>query len=207
MPEISVTNENELIIKAQNGCISSFERLIKQIDKKMLSLAAGLASTHDEAEDIYQEAMLTAYKALPKFRMQSQFSTWLYRIVVNTAISSRRKLRNKINSLIYGHSQGKRTGEYSTNEYGETWESYESFAPGDGIEEPDSAMINEQLSIAISKALSDLSERERIAFVLCHQQELKMIDAAQIMQCSDGAIKNYLFRARQKMQVALREYI
>jgi len=202
LPEIAITSENELIIKAQNGCISSFETLIKQIDKKMLSLAAGLASSHDEAEDIYQEAMLTAYKALPKFRMQSQFSTWLYRIVVNTAISSRRKLRNKINSLIYGHSQDK-----TSDKQGETWESYESYTAGEKIEEPDSAMVNEQLSKAIAKALSDLSERERVAFVLCHQQEIKMIDAAQIMQCSDGAIKNYLFRARQKMQVALQEYI
>jgi len=202
LSEISLTNENELIIKAQNGCISSFETLIKKIDKKMLSLAAGLASSHDEAEDIYQEAMLTAYKALPKFRMQSQFSTWLYRIVVNTAISSRRKLRNKINSLIYGHSQGKKI-----DVHGENWESYESYSTGDEIDEPDSAMINEQLSKAIAKALSNLSERERIAFVLCHQQEIKMIDAAQIMQCSDGAIKNYLFRARQKMQVALQDYI
>jgi len=207
LPEISLTNENELIIRAQNGCISSFEQLIKKIDKKMLSLAAGLASTHDEAEDIYQEAMLIAYKALPKFRMQSQFSTWLYRIVVNTAISSRRKLRNKINSLIYGRAQEKRPDESGRNEYGENWESYESYTAGEKIEEPDSAMINEQLSKAITKALSDLSERERVAFVLCHQQEIKMIDAAQIMQCSDGAIKNYLFRARQKMQVALQDYI
>ena len=199
-------SESELIINAQNGCVSSFEQLIRQIDRKMLSLAAGLASSHDEAEDIYQEAMLTAYKALPKFRMQSQFSTWLYRIVVNTAISSRRKLKNKINSLIFGHSQGK--GRVTQGDSGfETYEGYETYASAAEIEEPDAMMINEQLSEAISNSLSSLSEKERIAFVLCHQQEIKMIDAAQIMQCTDGAIKNYLFRARQKMQVALKDYI
>jgi RNA polymerase sigma-70 factor (ECF subfamily) len=203
LPQLELNSESELIIKAQNGCISSFEQLIQKIDKKMLSLAAGLATTHDEAEDIYQEAMLTAYKGLPKFKMQSQFSTWLYRIVVNTAISSRRKLRNKINTLIYGHSQGNRVDQ----ENGNNWESYESYAVGGEIEEPDSIMINQQLSEAITRSLSDLSEKERIAFVLCHQQELKIIDAAHIMQCSDGAIKNYLFRARQKMKAALKDYI
>ncbi len=198
MLQTNLTGEKALIINAQNGCISSFEQLIKQIDKKMLSLAAGLASTHDEAEDIYQEAMLTAYKALPKFKMQSQFSTWLYRIVVNTAISSRRKLKNKINSLIYGHSQGKDE---------QPSENYETYAAGTENDEPETIMVNEQLSQAISDALSLLSEKERIAFVLCHQQEIKMIDAAQIMRCSDGAIKNYLFRARQKMQKALEDFI
>ena len=198
MPNTHLNCENELISNAQNGCINSFEQLIKQIDKKMLSLAAGLASSHDEAEDIYQEAMLTAYKSLSKFKVQSQFSTWLYRIVVNTAISSRRKLRNKINSLIYGHSQGK--GEQLS-------ESYETYAAGTENDEPESIMMNKQLSEAINNALSDLSEKEKIAFVLCHQQEIKIVDAAQIMQCSDGAIKNYLFRARQKMQKTLRGYI
>jgi RNA polymerase sigma-70 factor (ECF subfamily) len=198
LPNTHLNCENELIINAQNGCINSFEQLIKQIDKKMLSLAGGLASSHDEAEDIYQEAMLTAYKSLSKFKMQSQFSTWLYRIVVNTAISSRRKLRNKINSLIYGHSQGK--GEQLT-------ESYETYVAATENNEPESIMMNKQLSEAISNALLVLSEKERIAFVLCHQQEIKIVGAAQIMQCSDGAIKNYLFRARQKMQKALRDYV
>jgi len=205
LSEISINSERELIINAQNGCISSFEQLIRQIDKKMLSVAAGLAATHDEAEDIYQEAMLTAYKALPKFKMESLFSTWLYRIVVNTAISSRRKLRNKINSLIFGHSQGKSFTENGNKESGV--ESYENVTAGDESDEPDAVMINQQLSFAISQSLETLSEKERIAFVLCHQQEIKMIDAAKIMQCSDGAIKNYLFRARQKMQVALKDYI
>lgn len=190
--------KNELIINAQNGCISSFEQLIRQIDKKMLSLAAGLASSHDEAEDIYQEAMLTAYKALPKFKMQSQFSTWVYRIVVNTAISSRRKLKNKINSLIYGQSQNKRT---------ESTENYETYCAGKEIDEPEAHCLNAQLSHAITGALLNLSEKERVAFVLCHQQELKMVEASNIMLCSEGAIKNYLFRARNKMQQALQDYL
>ncbi len=202
MPELEIHNEKELIIKAKEGCIRSFEQLIQKTDRKMLSLAAGLSSTHDEAEDIYQEAMLTAYKALPNFRMQSRFSTWLYRIVVNTAISSRRKLRNKINSLIYGHST---EGKFEEND--SKIQGYENYAPARGIEEPDSIMINQQLGQAISNALSSLSEKERIAFVLAHQQELRIIDTAKIMQCSDGAVKNYLFRARRKMQVALQEYI
>ena len=184
--------QKDLIAAAQKGSVGAFEQLINQLEHKMLSLAAGLASTPDEAEDIYQEAMLSAFKAIPKFRLESQFSTWLYRILVNTAISSRRKLKNKLSRLIVSDRSS-----YDDNLAEENFEHY-------GVSgNPEAELINEQLNLAINNALASLSEKERIAFVLCHQQEIKIFEAAQVMDCQEGSVKSYLFRAREKMREQL----
>lgn len=188
--------EKSLIEAAQQGSVGAFEQLISQVDRNMLSLAAGLVSCPYEAEDIYQEAMLKAFKALPGFRMESQFGTWLYRILVNTAISYRRKLKNKWVRLISSDQPEFEQSSYS--------DSYEINASSDN---PEKEFLNQQLSQAISKALESLSDKERIAFVLCHQQEFKIGDAAQVMAVSQGAVKSYLFRAREKMRRQLQDFI
>ena len=188
--------EKDLIAAAQQGSVGAFEQLINQVESKMLSVAAGLAASPDEAEDIYQDAMISAFKALPKFRMESQFSTWLYRILVNTAISSKRKLKNKVSRLVSSDS-----GDFNDNLFHETYEH------PDAVGNPEAALVNQQLSQAISKALSELSEKERIAFVLCHQQEFKISEAARVMGASEGTVKSYLFRAREKMRSQLKSYI
>ncbi len=181
-----------LIEAARLGSIVAFEQLISPVERKMLSVAAGLSSNRDDAEDIYQEAMLSAYKAMPKFRADSQFVTWLYRIVVNTACNSRRKLKNKFNQLLVAESADFAEPTYET--YGtET--------------NPETELETQQLSEAICKAIENLSEQEKIAFVLCHQHELKLKDAAVVMGCGLGTVKSTLFRAREKMRTQLESYL
>jgi RNA polymerase sigma-70 factor (ECF subfamily) len=194
-----------LITQAQKGCTASFEQLIAPFDKKILSLATSLASSHHDAEDIYQESMLMAFKSIKSFQSKSQLSTWLYRIVLNTAFSIRRKLRSKINQLIYYSLEDKEDKEDKQDEQ-ENQILYE-IAQDSPSNEPDTIMNNFQLSQAIVKSIQLLSPKERIAFILCHQHEIKIIEAAAIMQCSDGTVKNYLFRARKKMQITLQEYL
>ncbi|TQV88439.1 RNA polymerase sigma factor [Aliikangiella coralliicola] len=188
--------EKDLIEAAQQGNVSAFEQLINGTERKMLSIAAGFAASPDDAEDIYQDAMINAFRALPKFRKDSQFSTWLYRILVNTAISSRRKLKSKINRLItfYDPQNDENTSISGYEQYGSE-------------SNPEAQLSNDQLSKAINKALASLSDKEKIAFVLCHQQEIKIVDAAQIMGCGEGSVKSYLFRARDKMRSQLQSFI
>ena len=203
--KVLLTLEKDLIAAAQQGSVGAFEQLINQMERKMLSLAAGLATTPDEAEDIYQEAMLSAFKAMPKFRLESQFSTWLYRIVVNTAISSRRKLKNKLSRLIVTDRSS-----YDDNIDHKDMEHYG--LPGSGLaanglpNNPEAELMNEQLNRAIAQAVASLSDKERIAFVLCHQQDVKIFEAAQVMDCQEGTVKSYLFRAREKMREQLQAY-
>ncbi|WP_158658049.1 RNA polymerase sigma factor [Agarilytica rhodophyticola] len=178
--------QNELISSAQKGSIGAFEQLVVDLEPEMLSLAAGLAAYPDEADDIYQESVFNAYKALPKFRSDSQFSTWFYRIIVNTALDYKRKLSHQFSRRLTHEDNQVDEFEYYGN-------------PSKDIE-------NTQLSHSIHQALKMLSEKERVAFVLCHQQELIIADAAQIMECTEGSVKSYLFRARSKLRDLLQEY-
>lgn len=183
-PGQALEAQKQLIEAAQSGSMNAFEKLIMSVERQMLALAAGLASFPDEADDIYQDAVINAYNALPKFRVESQFSTWLYRIFVNTALSHKRRLSHQLSRHIQPEKDDRH--EYYLC--------------------PERETQNLQLSRAISRALDSLSEQERIAFVLCHQQELSISDAANVMTCSEGSVKSYLFRARDKLRTLLNDY-
>lgn len=180
--------EEELVRSAQTGNIAAFERLVRTLERQMLAVAAGFAHTPEDANDIYQDAMLAAYRALPKFKLESKFSTWLHKIVVNTALSNRRKL--------------KRTWQKMTavqQEYEQQEKYVESHSP-------EAATLDEELGREISKAMTRLTDSERMAFVLCHQQGFKLREAGEVMNCSENSIKVMLFRARKKLQEQLAEY-
>jgi RNA polymerase sigma-70 factor (ECF subfamily) len=185
----TLDTQRAMIALAQQGDTAAFERLIRPLSDRMLSVAAGLATHKHETDDIYQDAMLTAFRSIPSFKGQSQFSTWLYRVVVNTAISLQRKPSALLARLI-----SKASGDVEV----EDLEHYEL--------DPEQQLANEQLSFAINKALNKLSKQERIAFVLCHQQELTINEAADVMQCSVGSVKSYLFRSREKMREQLSHF-
>ncbi len=180
--------EEALVRSAQAGNIAAFERLVRLLEGQMLAVAAGFAHTPDDANDIYQDAMLAAFRALPKFKLQSKFSTWLHKIIVNTALSNRRKLKRTWQKMAIIQS------EY---EHEETYIESRS---------PESAVLDGELNTQINKALLKLSDNERIAFVLCHQQGFKIREAAEVMGCTDSSVKVVLFRARNKLKKNLRDY-
>lgn len=180
--------EDELIQSAMTGNVSAFERLVRNSERQMLAVAAGFAHTPDDANDIYQDAVLAAFKALPRFKMESKFSTWLHKIVVNTALSNRRKLKRTWQKLAAVQA------EYEHEEkYVET-------------QSPERTMIDSELNTQINRAMGRLSDNERMAFVLCNQQGFKIREAAEIMSCSENSIKVVLFRARNKLKECLKDY-
>ncbi len=154
----------------------------------MLAVAAGFAHTPDDANDIYQDAMLAAYRALAKFKLESKFSTWLHKIVVNTALSNRRKLKRTWQKMAVIQSEYKQEEKYVESR------------------SPESSMLDAELNMQINKAMKKLSDNERIAFVLCHQQGFKIREAAEVMNCTDSSVKVVLFRARTKLRQQLQEY-
>ncbi|MCG8413504.1 MAG: RNA polymerase sigma factor [Pseudomonadales bacterium] len=180
--------EEELVRSAQTGNIAAFERLVRTLERQMLAVAAGFAHTPDDANDIYQDAMLAAYKALPNFKLESKFSTWLHKIVVNTALSNRRKLKRTWQKMAAVQTEYEQQEKYVDSH------------------DPESSMLDEELSGEIAQALNKLTDSERIAFVLCHQQGFKLREAAEVMGCSDNSIKVMLFRAWKKMQEQLVDY-
>lgn len=180
--------EEELVRAAQAGNIAAFERLVRLLEQQMLAVAAGFAHTPDDANDIYQDAMLAAYRALPKFKLESKFSTWLHKIVVNTALSNRRKLKRSWQKLAAIQT------EY---EHEEKYVDHRS---------PEAVMLDGELNTQINHAMRKLTDTERMAFVLCHQQGFKIREAAVVMSCSGNSIKVVLFRARNKLKRELAEY-
>lgn len=188
--EISLLREteDELVRSAQAGNIAAFERLMRVLEGQMLAVAAGFAHTPDDANDIYQDAMLAAYRALPRFKLESKFSTWLHKIVVNTALSNRRKLKRNWQKMAAIQNQYEQEEKYTDNR------------------SPESTTLDSELNTQINKAMKKLTDTERIAFVLCHQQGFKLREAAEVMSCTDNSVKVVLFRARNKLKQQLAEY-
>jgi RNA polymerase sigma-70 factor (ECF subfamily) len=180
--------EDELVRSAQAGNIAAFERLVRSFERQMLAVAAGFAHTPDDANDIYQDAMLAAYRALPNFKLESKFSTWLHKIIVNTALSNRRKLKRTWQKMAAVKTEYEHEEKYISNET------------------PEHSLIDSELNTKINQALKKLTDTERIAFVLCHQQGFKLREAAEVMSCTDNSVKVVLFRARKKLQEQLHEF-
>ena len=182
-------SEEELIRAAQDGNFNAFGRLVQPMQRQMLSLAAGIARDRDEANDIYQDALLAAFRGMGTFKMESRFSTWLHRIVVNTALSRKRKLKR-----LWQHMASLQQ-EAADDEY----------YCADPLQ-PERTLLNEELNQQLNRAMAALTEKERVAFVLCHQQEYKLREAAEIMDCSENSIKTFVFRARAKLKTQLQPY-
>ena len=173
--------EHNLIQRGQAGDRWAFEQLISRYDRQILALAYNMVGNQEEAQDVYQEALLAAFRGLPRFRLESDFFTWLYHIAVNESLKWRR--RRKRRREVQWPEEERR------------------------VQTPERAMLDAELGARIAESLDGLSPQERMAFVLCHDQGFKLGQAALYMDCSVGSVKSYLFRARSKMKKELRTYM
>ncbi len=173
----------QLIIDAQKGDSHSFHQLVALHDEKIMVLAYQLMKNKQDAEDLYQEAFVKAYKNIHSFRFESSFYTWLYRITVNTALNMKRKM-----SRMY------------------IKEPIEDYDPVENIHEPTSTHKQGEINRAIKAATEELPEKQRTVFILKYLQDMKIKDIAAIMDIGEGTVKKYLFRAMEKMRIQLKEY-
>ena len=188
------TEEIELIKKAQHGDIASFEKLIYTYDQNVLSLAYSYANDQEDAKDIYQDVFLRVFKGLKKFEFRSEFSTWLYRITVNVALTHKTK-KSK-----YSHAS---LEDEHTDADGETRLTYEAIADDYASDE---RAISSDISENIKKAIEKLSPQQKMVFTLKHFEEYKINEIAEMMNLSEGTVKNYLFNATNKMREYLQDF-
>jgi len=186
-----IIDEPYIIREAQRGSIVAFEELVKKYDKHVLQLAYSMLNNTEDAEDIYQEIFVKVFKNIYKFKFKSEFSTWLYRIVVNHCLNYKKK-KNRAPLLTIDENM----------EQKEFWQP--CYAKGEKT--PEENMLNNELSEKIQDGLEKLSPRQNTVFVLRHYHGKKLKEIAEIMACSEGAVKNYLFRATRKMQACLKSY-
>jgi len=183
--------EIRLIKRAQDGDAAAFDALVIMYDQEVLKLAYRMVNNLEDARDVYQEVFLLVYRKLSSFRFESEFYTWLYRIVVNYCINYRKWRRRRQMATL---------DENAPEESGAAqWIDSAARSPENGV-------MNRELGDSIQKALTHLSEKQRAVFVLRHFHDLKLQDIAKSMGCAEGTVKNYLFRATQKMQELLRDF-
>ena len=186
--------ESELIKKAQHGDRASFEELIYRYDRSVLSLAYSYTNDQEDAKDIYQDVFLRVFKGLKKFEFRSEFSTWLYRITVNVALTHKTK-KGK-----YSYAS---LDEEQSGADGETKLAYESIADGSTSDE---RAISSDIAENITHAIEKLSPQQKMVFTLKHFEEYKINEIAEMMNISTGTVKNYLFNATIKMREYLKEF-
>jgi RNA polymerase sigma-70 factor, ECF subfamily len=189
------TDEKALIRAAQQGDQDAFGQLVRAYDQSVLRLAMNLLRSPEDAQDVYQEAFLRVYRNLNHFRFDCSFHTWLYRIVTNLCLDlmRKRKVRKEESSQMEG-SEGPvdRMDMFQ-----------ESRPEGD----PQRSMFTGELRDRIQKTLGELTARERMVFELRHYQGLKLRNIGEILGTTEEAAKNCLFRATQKMRIALGDFV
>jgi RNA polymerase sigma-70 factor (ECF subfamily) len=187
-------DDANLIREAQQGNHRAFEELIRQYDQQVLRLALHLTGSPDDAQDIYQEAFLKAYKSVGNFRFECSFYTWIYRIVTNLCLDHLRKRQvRKEESAVVNDSDGE---EFSL---------LDTVSDDRAAHNPERDLMRKELGRKIGKALTRLTERERMVFELKHYQGLKLRTIGEMLNTTEETAKNTLFRATQKLRTSLAE--
>ena len=186
------TDDSLLIREAQRGDRAAFEELVRQYDRAVLRLALHLTGSESDAQDIYQEAFLKAYRNLGSFRFECSFYTWIYRIVTNLCLDHIRKRQvRKEDAPVVMDSDGQ---EYSLIDQVKDARAHAN---------PEHDLMRRELGTKISVALGKLTPRERMVFELKHYQGLKLRTIGEMLNTTEETAKNTLFRATQKLRASL----
>ncbi len=185
-------NDAELIRAAQRGDHAAFETLVRQYDTAVLRLALHLTRSESDAQDIYQEAFLKAYRNIGNFRFECSFYTWIYRIVTNLCLDLLRKRQVR-----------KEDAPVITDNRGEEYNLLDQVADDRSGASPERDLMRRELGQRIGKALEKLTPRERMVFEMKHYQGLKLRTIGEILNTTEETAKNTLFRGTQKLRAAL----
>ena len=180
----------ELVARVQGGDKKAFDLLILKYQRKIMRLLSRMIRDQSEIEDVAQEAFIKAYRALPQFRGDSAFYTWLYRIAINTA-------RNWLAS----NKRRPSTPSSLENEDGETFDETDNLTDNTT---PESELASRQIAQTVNKAIEDLPEDLRNAIVLREIEGMSYEDIAQSMNCPIGTVRSRIFRAREAIAEKLR---
>jgi RNA polymerase sigma-70 factor, ECF subfamily len=193
-PTATRVDDTVLIREAQRGNRAAFEELVRHYDRAVLRLALHLTGSEADAQDVYQEAFLKAYRNLGSFRFECSFYTWIYRIVTNLCLDHLRKRQvRKEDSPMVADAAG---GEYSL---------LDNVADERAGANPERDLLCRELGARIAATLNKLTPRERMVFELKHYHGLKLRTVGEILNTTEETAKNTLFRATQKMRAALAE--
>lgn len=182
--------DQQLVERAQSGDKHAFELLVIKYQRRLGRLMLRFVRNSAEAEDVTQEAFIKAYRALPSFRGDSAFYTWLYRIGINTAKNYMAALR--------------RRAPTSTAFNAEEAEEFESAEFLQEVNTPENELMSKQVAEVVNNSLLALPEALRTALTLREIDGLSYEEIAEAMNCPVGTVRSRIFRAREIIAVNLR---
>lgn len=182
-----------LVERAKRGEVSAFEMLVVKYQRRIERLVGRMVRDTDLVQDIAQETFIRAYRALPQFRGESAFYTWLYRIAVNTA--KKALVEKKRDPLLF-------EGAMVSTEEGEEPSRVENEL-SDG-ETPETVLAGRQVAATVNAAIDALSEDLRQAIVLREIEGLSYEEIADVMNCPIGTVRSRIYRAREAIATKLR---
>jgi len=169
--------DDELVLQAQNGSTAAFEELVRQHQRMIHSLTFRMSGSPADAEDLAQEAFLRAFEQIGTFRGTAKFSTWLYRVAVNTCLNWRQSEARRI------HLQADCAGEISAN-----------------LSNGDDSPADNPLDQRVQSALMRLPAKQRAALVLTIYDDLNHAEAAKILRCPETTVSWRVFAAKKKLK-------
>jgi RNA polymerase sigma-70 factor (ECF subfamily) len=182
--------DQQLVERVQRGDKQAFGLLVSKYQRKLARLLSRMIRDSAEVEDVTQEAFIKAYRALPSFRGDSAFYTWLYRIGINTAKN-------------YLVSQGRRAPTSTSVDADDA----ESMEDGDLLrhaDTPERLMMTKQIGQTVNAAMDALPEELRTAIVLREIEGLSYEEIATVMDCPIGTVRSRIFRAREAISERLK---
>jgi RNA polymerase sigma-70 factor, ECF subfamily len=182
--------DRQLVERAQRGDKRAFELLVEKYQRKLARLLSRFIRDPAEVEDVTQEAFIKAYRALPAFRGDSAFYTWLYRIGINTA-------KNYLMAL------GRRAPT-STEVEADEAEGFEEGEQLRDINTPESVLLSNEIAETVNSTIEALPEELRTAIQLREIEGMSYEDIAQVMNCPIGTVRSRIFRAREAIAEQLR---
>jgi RNA polymerase sigma-70 factor (ECF subfamily) len=178
--------DQQLVERAQRGDKHAFELLVVKYQRKLARLLSRFVRDAGEVEDVTQEAFIKAYRALPGFRGDSAFYTWLYRIGINTA-------KNYLVAL----------GRRAPTSTGFDAEEAESFDDADQLRDtntPENQLMSREIAETVNRAMDGLPEELRTAITLREIEGLSYDEIAEALQIPRGTVESRIFRARQELK-------
>jgi RNA polymerase sigma-70 factor (ECF subfamily) len=184
----------ELVERAKRGDNKAFEMLVVKYQRRIERLIARMVRDVDLVQDIAQESFIRAYRALPQFRGDSAFYTWLYRIAVNTAKKALVELKR--DPLV---TESARQG--ANDEDDETYRAERELSDG---ETPEAVLASKEIAQTVNAAIEALSDDLRQAITLREIEGLSYEEIAELMNCPIGTVRSRIFRAREAIAQRLR---
>lgn len=190
---VDTPEDTELVRRAQGGDLEAFDTLVRRYQERIYSVVYHMTAHHEDAADLAQEAFVRAYRALPGFKQDASFFTWLYRIAVNLTLNFLKQRRHR--------------GQMSLDDLDLQAENDPDLVALVSDKTPRRDVALQELQQRLNVALQKLSEPHRMVVTLHDIQGLRHEQIAEIMKCNVGTVRSRLHYARQQLQAYLADWL